>query len=210
MVRRCHRASGCARWHVAVFGAADDGAFDGERDGRSLRPRLFLGVPKRQRWPLLVAGVADDDGDGSGDRGERPGSHHGVQRVGGGGLVEVDEPDGGQADGVAHGDEGLQGAADLSVLVGVEAAVEAGHEGVEQQQDGVGGGRRERDALEVERHFDSEAVAADVFHVDAVDAVEVGAGGHEPGHDGVFPGVFGGAHEDVAGSPWCARRVRRG
>jgi hypothetical protein len=42
-----------------------------------------------------------------------------------------------------------------------------------------------------------EVVVGD--HLDAVDDVEVGAGGDEAGDDGVFPGVFGGADEDGAG-----------
>ena len=100
----------------------------------------------------------------------------------------------------AIGDERLEGAADLGVAVGVERLGEAGHERVEDQQGGVDVGvaacsMRGGRAAGVSPTGD--VVGGD--DLDPVDAVEVGAGGHQPGDDGVLPGVLGGADEDRPG-----------
>ena len=112
----------------------------------------------------------------------------------------VDEAEDCHAGGFGDGHQRFEGPSDFSVDVGVEFVGEPGHERVEDEEGGVGVGGGLLEFVDVVGEGEAEV---DVFVVvagfGAVDEVEVGAVGHEPGDDGVGPGVFGGADEDGPG-----------
>ena len=105
----------------------------------------------------------------------------------------------------ASGFQGGEGVADVLIAVGVVAAVEEGHQGIDDDEGGVGAdddGLEERDIAGEGEGPAELAAVGDGEEGD--DAAGVAAGGVDAGADGVVEVVFGGEEEDAAGAAGLA------
>ena len=155
--------------------------------------------------PLRVLRVLGQEEPAAGGADDADAAAAAVEGIGAGRLVEVADDDDGDAGALAERLQGGEGAADVLIAIGVVAALQVGHEGIEDDEGGVGAhdeGFQEQDVAGDDEGPPEWAAVGDGQERD--DARGVAAGGVDAGPNGVVEIVFGGEDDDVARSAGLA------